>query len=76
MTTCLVPVSCLFKIKYHHLQLNKAKNTLMSYLWRMLVPPALGLLVNMFTVTVHFAHAATNGNVHVRYLLHANQFFF
>ena len=39
MATCLVPVSCLFKMKYYHLQLNKAK---------FLVPPSLGLLFNIF----------------------------
>ena len=30
MATCSVPVSCLFKMKYYHLRLNKAKYLVLS----------------------------------------------
>ena len=29
IATCPVPVSCLFKLKYYHLRLNKAKSLLL-----------------------------------------------
>ena len=42
MATCLVPVSCLFKIKYYYLRLNKAKYKVLSKTYAsstFIVPP-------------------------------------
>ena len=50
MATCSVPVSCFFKMKYYHLQLNKSKYLFLhvSKTQVMPVPPSLGILFNIF----------------------------